>query len=143
MTMRWLKRWPKLRYLAGFAVLACVAFPAQAENWVQIYSDNEIRVIYDADSVGRTNDGHVRIMVRTTYYQGQYPDPDSSISQNTMFYTRQQLDEFDCSNNVLWILGVWYLDYNGNVLGGSEGRSPPHGYSQGTVGGLVSQYACR
>lgn len=134
---------PDFRFLAPFVAFSALAGPAQAENWVQFYSDSEIRALYDADSITRTGDGHVRVMFRTTYNQGQYPNPDSSIPQTTMFYTRQQQDELDCANNVMWILGVWYLDYSGRTLGGSEGRSPPHGYSSGTVGGLLSQYVCR
>lgn len=118
------------------------SLPAHAENWSTMYSDSDISVSYDTDSVDRMEDETVFLMWRTTFAEAQYPEPDSSISETTAFYTRQQYVEIDCANQMLWILGVWYLDYGGQMLGGGTGEGPEIYIRSGTVAELLSQRVC-
>ena len=136
----------KFRYLAPL-IATCAMFTsataARAENWVQFYADGETRDTSDADSVQQLGDGRIKVVFRTTFYAPQHPPPDSSIPESGTFYTRQQLDEFDCRNQQMAVLGIWYLGYNFEMLGGSEGHSPDNPIRQGTVASLLVQTICR
>ena len=128
--------------LGLLGTILAVGQPAHAESWSTLYSDSEISVSYDSDSLEQTPEGTMMVSWRTTFAVAQYPDPDSSISETTPFYTRQQYIEIDCASQILWIWGVWYLDYSGQVLGGSEGEGPAVTIRSGTVAELLSRQVC-
>jgi hypothetical protein len=126
----------------GALLLVGSAQAASAENWIQFYGDSQSREVYDRDSVQATGGGHVTVMWKTIYYTPQHPYPNSSIPESQTFIARGQRNDINCQAGTFAILGVWYYDGAGQLLGGSQGRSQDSPIQPNTVAWLLRQRVC-